>query len=447
MVHPVAVWLLIMLFGCVFGQIGSGVQVNDFGQNGIGAGVGVGHTPQSKPPPIGSGVQVENSPNKIGSGVQVNNVGNNVLNGIGTGVQVSNHPEPESLPIGSGVQVKRNGGIGSGVQVEDNGTGTFGGGLGKAADPPPIGSGVVVGCLLEGTWSSWGNWKVSPARDEETTHMNSRKRICLKLPPNCVSDFNQTARNGPDEQRIPIPTIPTLPPVTTPIPCYAVWTNWENWARCSQTTTNYPIRWRQRDCHMIPPGCGAPNCQGSHTELESCRIVDPPVTTTPLPICGATGAWGNWNAWSDCPPVLVNPGGNHRVRERYCEGLPKGCVAINELQCEGDQYKVEQCLKDETSTEEPSTDEPTIKTPDPCEDLLWSKWSSWTQCNHYCGNCGLRQRTRICQESDYYPDCSCDSHLQHQKESCDKRICLHPLPPCCRGHMVSGRGTEFYCFI
>ncbi|XP_063231455.1 semaphorin-5A isoform X2 [Bacillus rossius redtenbacheri] len=302
---------------------------------------------------------------------------------------------------------------------------------------------AVANCTVHGGWTAWSAWSAC----SQTCGMavKTRRRQCGNPAPAhggrvCV---------GPDHSEIYCTTNPPCPALTPP-PRDGGWSSWGPWDECSASCGG-GYRVRRRRCDNPAPEHGGQDCQGCHTDHETCGAVACPEVRrlsqwTPwlptnasaggggsylerryrfsckapvgdpallkiVPVkeedryCNADGscmktgrgdgeeAWSEWTGWSDCSAEC---GTGHQHRTRTCEGRRESC--------EGASSMARSCNTH------------------PCRGE-WGCWTDWSSCSATCGQ-GRRQRTRLCLSvgSRNLLETGCDGSSV-QQEPCELASC------------------------
>ncbi|KAJ1363899.1 hypothetical protein KIN20_023860 [Parelaphostrongylus tenuis] len=234
----------------------------------------------------------------------------------------------------------------------------------------PLVQGFCTGSVLEqrpcvptscsafpGGWSDWSEWSQC-SKDCQGIGHQIRNRMCSEpLPVNrgmyCVGySFDQR-------------------PCTSSTPCGervdGDWSDWSDWSKCDNSCTNVQ-RSRTRFCTNPRPSQGGRPCFGSDFEMQPCPIDDK---------CHSVdGAWGLWNAWSECPERC---GFVLQTRYRVCDNPPP---SHGGQICRGLAHQTSVC---------------DIEFCDEEVDGEWSAWNEWSPC---MGNCGFRIKNKN-QESGF----------------------------------------------
>nr|XP_002125198.2 deleted in malignant brain tumors 1 protein isoform X2 [Ciona intestinalis] len=92
--------------------------------------------------------------------------------------------------------------------------------------------------------------------------------------------------------------------------------------------------------------------------------------------------WSPWSAWSGCPPSCRR---GSQARARTCRNASSPILELSASMCGGRNNQSRRCQQSSCAS--------------------WSSWGQWSPCSASCGSVGVRQRTRVCNNSNYYNQC------------------------------------------
>ncbi|KFB46823.1 AGAP002268-PA-like protein [Anopheles sinensis] len=193
----------------------------------------------------------------------------------------------------------------------------------------------LLPCPVNGGWSEWTGWSNCSL--------------------GCVTEFsgNRSVRSRHRTCDSPAPSLGGKPCIGEDVeeePCPAKycpvdggWTEWSSWTACSEPCGfGRSLRWRS--CTNPAPRHGGRACEGSESEVKSCKQQE----------CHVDGGWSEWTPWTRCSKTC---GKGIKSRKRFCNNPEpkaggKPCAGAN---VEHEQCGTKRCRNDALiKTMEPS---------------------------------------------------------------------------------------------
>lgn len=224
-------------------------------------------------------------------------------------------------------------------------------------------------------FDEWGPWE--KACSSWCNGIKTRKRG-YSLPSgggkSCRGSTMESVRCNPG----PGETAPVHCESGAPVDCQQA--PWSEWSACSAKCGN-GHKFRRREV-LQPPSFGGKDCKNPYEEIKDCAAL------LPCPDSSMDCAWGEWEAWTSCDPVL-----GQRLRRRHVR-QPK--VGLG-LDCAGSEQEAGACPRD---------------CPDRKYLCMWSDWRPWSACSTTCGGEGRMTRTRSLTVSPVPPEGSTGLQLE-----------------------------------
>ncbi|OWF34851.1 Hemicentin-1 [Mizuhopecten yessoensis] len=182
---------------------------------------------------------------------------------------------------------------------------------------------------------------------------------------------------------------------------------WTAWGSCD-VTCDGGFQLRTRECN--DPLYGGASCVGDYNQTQDCNTHN----------CPSDGVWKSWSTWDECS---VTCGGGLQTRNRTCDGPYYGGA-----QCPGVDNEDQICS--------------TNLCPIPGE---WLEWSYWSMCSTTCDG-GVRERSRLCNETSYGNLTAPCLNSNHSSEACHTYPC-RPFARHCSDLAVLGLVDSTYVEI